>query len=119
MTTLATVEDYAEQARVLLQDESVPYRYADSVLLQAINLGILEMRRVRPDIFMANFTVIPSYSAVDDTAVEIDLQYRPALLYFIVGYTEISNSEEGQDARGAALMDRFMGQLTSLGGRLG
>lgn len=119
MATLATVSDYVTNARVLLQDTIVVYRYSDATILQALNLGILEMRRVRPDLFMSNFASIPSYSAVDSTAVNIDLQYRPALLYFIVGYIEITNSEEGQDARGAALMDRFMGQLTSLGTKLG
>jgi len=119
MATLDTVQKFVDQARVLLQDQTVPYRYSDASLLQAINLGILEIRRVRPDVFLADFTAIPSYTAVDSTAIALDIQYRPALLYFLVGYTEVTNVEEGQDARGSALMDRFMGQLVSVGGRSG
>lgn len=114
MAALATVQDYVTSARVLLQDTVAPYRFSDAQLLVALNLAILEARRIRPDLFLSSFDAIPSYSAVDTTAVAVDLQYRPAVLYFIVGYTEFTNAEETSDQRGSALIDRFTSQLVGV-----
>ena len=48
-TTLDTVQDYITDARVLLQDLISPYRYDDPSLLTALNVALLEARRLRAD----------------------------------------------------------------------
>ena len=57
---LDTVQDYIDRARVLLLDEVEDYRYSTESLVDALNEGILEMRRLRPDLFLDYFrTAIP------------------------------------------------------------
>jgi hypothetical protein len=53
-TTLETVADYVDDARVLLLDQVQPYRYDDTSLLTALNVALLEGRRLRADLFVFN-----------------------------------------------------------------
>ncbi len=46
---LQTVESYIGDARTLLLDQIPPFRYSDTSLLIALNLALLEGRRLRPD----------------------------------------------------------------------
>lgn len=111
MATLATVQDYVTEARVLLLDEVAPYRYTDPTLLMALNLAMMDIRRVRPDILIAQ-TTTPNFSAVDTTTVSLDEMYRIAVLYFIVGFSQIKDDEETSDARAGAFLQRFSQILT-------
>ena len=78
---LETVQKYITTARVMLQDEVEPYRYEDAELLVALNLAIMEARRIRPDLFLETFSDLPGdFTTVDTTAVSIDEQYRSAFL---------------------------------------
>jgi hypothetical protein len=108
---LDTVQDYVSQARVLLQDTVQPYRYPDPDLLTALNIGQLEARRERPDLYLT-VTSVPAYTAVDSTAVTMDQQYRLPFLYFVVGFAQLRDQEEGQDARAAVFLSKFVSQLT-------
>lgn len=112
--TLQTVADYVAEARVLLQDQVVDYRYADAEILSALNMAFLEARRLRPDMFMLTPTVIPSYSTVNATVVAIDPQYAMSLLYYIVGMMNLRDQEDSQDQRASALMAKFVAQLLSI-----
>ena len=55
MPALETVGQYLEEARRLLQDEIAPYRYPDDDLIDALNIGLLEARRLRADLFLPLF----------------------------------------------------------------
>lgn len=113
---LATVADYLSSARRLLQDENTPYRYSDVNIVVALNLGISEARRARPDMFQDYFfTSLPEYSSASpSTAVAIPAEYRVAFLYYIVGHTQLADQEDTTDARTSMLLNKFIAQLTSM-----
>lgn len=104
-TTLDTVEDYIDDARVLLLDMVAPYRYDDPSLLVALNVTLLEARRLRPDLFMCFAGMrVPAYSVNDNTAVPIEEQFRLAILHGMVGHALERDQEDVQDARSAAFL---------------
>lgn len=116
MAALETVADYLAQARSLLQDMVLPYRYPDSDIVGFLNLGLLEIRKLRPDLMLATPTNIPSYSASSpSTVVAIDPQYRVALLYYTIGQAQLRDSEDVSDSRALALLSNFTAQLLSNG----
>lgn len=123
--TLSTVADFVTQARTSLQDLVSPYRYPDDDLVTAINMAFYEVSRLRPDILMdAAYTSavstrgalgapsVPAYTAADQTPiVPIPNAYRMALIYFMVGYAQLRDAEEVQDARASQFMNKFTSQL--------
>lgn len=116
MAALDTVQNYLDEARVLLQDTvSGAYRYSDAELVVALNIGITEAARVRPDLFFkALRTSLPSYSAGSlGTSVVFDTRHRSALLYYIVGRAQLRDQEEPNDQRATALLGKFVAQLTT------
>lgn len=116
MASLLTVQDYLTQARVLLLDQIEPYRYPDVDLVEALNMAIMEARRLRPDLFTSFFrSDLPDYAATDVTEeVPVDPMYRKSFLYYIVGHAQLRDEENTQDSRAAAMLNKFVMQLTSL-----
>jgi hypothetical protein len=108
---LSTVAQLVALARTLTQDTVAPYRYADPDFVTALNAGLLESRRLRPDFYAGSS--VPSYSTVDTTAVTIDEQYRLAFVYYMCGMAQLRDEEETQDTRAAAFMALFERSLTS------
>jgi hypothetical protein len=114
---LATVQNYVDRARVLLQDQGTTERYPDADIVDALNSGISEAARVRPDLFLTYLRTrtIPSYSVGSlATAVDIDPIWRSTFLNYIVGYIQIRDDEDTQDARAAAFLNTFVAQLTMM-----
>lgn len=114
---LDTVADYIAHARVLLQDTVSDYRYSDAELVDNLNMGLLEMRRLRPDLMIASFgTTIPLYSELSTgTAVACDPQYRPALLYYICGQAQLRDDEATTDSRATVFLNKFTAQMLTIG----
>ena len=111
---LDTVQDYIDRARVLLLDASVPYRYTDDELRENLNLGIMEIRRLRPDVLMGFFGLtLPEFTTLSDS-VPVDPQYRMALLYYVLGQAQLRDEENTQDSRAVAFLNKFVAQLTTL-----
>jgi len=113
---LETVGDYITSARTLLQDEVEDYRYSTASLIVALNIGLQELRRVRPDLFRAYAgTTLPSFTTGDlATTVPVNEIYRPALLYYVCGYTQLRDDESIQDGRAAAFLGKFNALLTNI-----
>lgn len=114
---LNTVQNYVDQARVLLQDKVVPYRYDDTTLVNALNDAVAEMARLRPDLVfkLMRSMNFPLYSSgAMSTAVTIDYRYRPTVLNYIVGFAQLADMEDTTDARSAAFMQAFTARLLSL-----
>jgi hypothetical protein len=114
MPALDTVGQYITEARRLLQDQNVPYRYPDIDLVDAINLGLQEARRLRADLFIPQDFEVPwiDPSTFSTSAqVPLDVMYRPALVYYIVGRAQIRDDEATTDARSSAFMQKFISQL--------
>lgn len=116
MAALVYVQDYLDQARVLLQDTEEPYRYSDQELVDALNMAIMDTRRLRPDLMKAYFnatTGVPSHTttSMSSTAVDIDQMYRVAFVYYICGNASMRDDENNEDQRSAAFMARYSAQL--------
>lgn len=113
MAQLSTVGDYIDESRRLLQDEQTPYRYPDKDIVEALNIGLMEVRRLRADLFLPSFTVpAPSSTTIDTAAtIALDMMYRSALVYYIVGRMQLRDDEQGSDQRAGALLQKFVQQL--------
>jgi hypothetical protein len=115
-SALETVGAYVLEARHLLQDEVVPYRYPDQDLVDALNIGLAEARRLRPDLFLPGM-VVPFYTTLTaDTAkiVPVELSFRSAFVYYLVGRMQLRDDESTTDARAASLLNKFAGQLLTV-----
>ena len=101
-TTLETVNDYINDARVLLQDLVSPYRYDDPSLLEALSIMMQQGRLLRADLFVFNDKrggVPPSFPTNDSTIVPIEPAFRLAFLYGMVGHAISRDQDDVQDER--------------------
>jgi hypothetical protein len=110
MAALETGQDYATEARRLLQDRVVPYRYPDDHFLSALNIGLLEARRMRPDLFIGRAQNVPDYTALAQI-VDFSPQYRSALAYYIAGRVLLADTEATDEARASAFLQKFIATL--------
>lgn len=107
---LDTVQDFVDRARVLLQDTIEPYRYSDGELVGALNAGLLESRRLRPDFYL--YKTIPSYNTSGlSESVDIDDQYKIAFTYYMVGHAHLRDEEDTTDQRATIYLNKFLSQL--------
>jgi hypothetical protein len=113
---LDTVQDYIDRARVLLLDQVPPYRYSEVDLVENLNMGVLEARRLRPDLLKSYFrSSLPDFSTSSmAAAVNIDPQYRVAFVYYICGMSQLRDDENVQDSRAVTFLNKFTAQLLSI-----
>jgi hypothetical protein len=111
MAALDTVGKIIGYARTLLQDTYEPaYRYPTADLIDALNAGLLDARRLRPDLFLYTPTNVPFYTTPDEV-IDLDQQYRLALVYFILGTAQFRDEEDVTDARAGLFMLKFTSML--------
>lgn len=114
---LDTVSQVVKEARRLLQDEIVPYRYTDSDLVDALNTAILDARRLRPDLFLPKFD-LPYYDASGTINLSakfpIEPHFRQAFIFYIVGRMEMRDDEQTQDGRAVAMITTWRQMLVQL-----
>src|SRR5262245_54429235 len=116
-SALETVGQYIEEARRLLQDEVTPYRYPQNDLIDALNIGLLEARRLRPDLFLPVFTIAwfdPSGTPDLTKTVPMDPMYRQTLIYYMVGRAQLRDDEPTTDQRSGAFLQKFTSQMMSV-----
>src|SRR5687767_4210388 len=114
---LETVAQYVSEARILLQDQVVPYRYADIEIVSALNIGMLEAKKLRADLFLPVFDIpyIDTAGTIDTAAkVPMDPMYRSALVYYIVGRMQLRDDEPTTDQRAGAFLQKFVQQLMTV-----
>lgn len=112
---LATLQEFLTECRVLLQDQVAPYRYPDIDLVQALNIALLEARRLRPEFFMDISFVPQGYTASTPSAlVDIEPMYKPSFIYYMVGRAQLRDDESTQDARATVLINKFTSQLLDI-----
>lgn len=108
--TLNSVANYIADVRTLLQDMVPPYRYDDPSLLVALNLTLLEAKRLRSDLFVFNLAVrgqVQAFKTVDDTYVEMEPEFRLAILHGICGHALERDQEDYEDQRASAFLGMF------------
>ena len=115
MPALETVQDYITESRRLLQDrDAAAYRYSDEDLVEGLNICLMEARRLRPELFLPKFNV-PMFTVADlTTSVPMDMMYRNAVAYYMVGRMQLRDDEPTQDQRAASLLQAFVAKLMSL-----
>lgn len=123
MAYLQTIGDLIAEVRLLLQDQGLggtPTRWSDTNIVQALNMGLAESFRVRPDFWRGvltdypSDTTIPQFDATQLTsAVPFPFAYVPALIDYITGMTQMADLEGTQDARAAGLLKMFTDKLLS------
>jgi hypothetical protein len=108
--TYNSVADYVADARVILQDLVPDYRYDDPSMLMALNAALIEARRIKPELFVYNLDTggqVQSFEAIDDTYVEIETQFRLAIVHGIVAHALERDQEDYQDQRATAFLALF------------
>lgn len=113
---LDTVAAYITEARALLLDEAVPYRYSDASIVSALNMGIEESFRLRPDLWLSFFELpLPSYTtATPADVVVIPKGFKSAFLFYIVGLMQLRDAEDVSDARAGSLLSAFANKLLTV-----
>lgn len=116
-SALKTITDYIDDGRVLLQDEVAPYRYDDDSLLVAMNVALLEGRRLRPDlfIFQKNGSYVQSFQDNDGTELVMEEQFRLAFLHGMCAHALERDMEDIQDNRAASFAKTFQSILIGAG----
>jgi hypothetical protein len=110
---LDTVAMFITEARALLLDEAVPYRYSDASLISALNMGIEESYRLRPDMWLSFFELpLPQYLATSPTdAVVIPKGFKSAFLFYMVGLMQLRDDEGASDSRAGSMLQAFASKL--------
>lgn len=111
-----TVGDVIRQVRTLLQDEDAEgYRYSDVSLIDALNSGLLETKRLRPDLYRHRRLEPPQYTLAQmGQFIDYEPMYLPALINYTVGMAQLRDAEEETDGRAATLINTFITKLVSV-----
>jgi hypothetical protein len=106
------------QVRTIIQDEDGE-RYTNQQLIDALNMAIAEMKRIRPDITSLHGTVTGYPFSVGDAndrvLLPVDDEYLAPVVGFISGWVELSDDEFTVDSRASQLLQRFQTQLVAGG----
>jgi hypothetical protein len=116
---LQQVGDVIGQVRILLQDTdntaSSGYRYSSDSIVVALNQGMLDMFRIRPDLFLENGFVVPKFDVGTLGAlIGVEEQYIPPLVYYVTGLVQARDDEQNQDSRAMAFMKTFSAALLTV-----
>jgi len=130
-----TVGDYLKDVRTLLQDRIQPYRYSTPSLVHGLNLTLLEVRRLRPDLMVDYLDTVPQYDWEDAAStlnpgtdannddddnptwfntVPLEQQFRKAIVHGIAGYAMQRDQEDIEDERSTADVMTFENMLTEV-----
>lgn len=102
---LMSVEAVITGTRVLLLDRVKPYRYSDTSLVAALNLALLEGRRLRPDLFINRYGIeVPQFEQVSGEPIGVEPQFRLAFEYGTAGHALLRDQEDVQDARASTFL---------------
>ena len=114
-STLDTITDYINDCRTLLLDSTLPFRYSDDSLVTAMNVTLLEARRIRADLFVYNKLVtgqkVPYFIGNDGTKLVMEEQFRLAILHGMMAHALMRDQEDIQDERAGAYMKMFNDML--------
>lgn len=109
---LDATADYIRLARINLNDGLAPYRYADTTMLDGLQQGVDDMRRLRPDLFIDDPDGLLTVIGGGIDLQVIDRQYRSALLDYLVAYCELTDDEAANASRSTAFRNLFAAKLT-------
>lgn len=112
---LVSVQDYITDARTILLDTVNPPRYSDDDMLVALNVTMLEARRLRPDLFVyKHYNRVPMFAAVSGETVPIEPQFRLPVVYGIVAHAMLRDEEDVPIERANSFLQKFQSMLTGI-----
>lgn len=133
-TGAKSIDDVLVEARFLLNDAGaagMPTRFANADMIRHLNTALRELYTLRPDAYVGllltggntpgvlNNTIVPLYSTADlgqtpPTPFPVDDRlFFSAVVYYVVGRTELSDDEFTDDNRAMTMLQGFR---TMLGG---
>lgn len=126
-TLAKTIDDAITEARNMISDARVPYRYSDATMITHLNTALAEVYRYRPDAYIGNFVTaslganaVTSYVAGDlglGTLFPLDNRlFFNAVVFFIAGRAETADDEFTDNSRAPQLLNSFRAMLIGEGG---
>ena len=108
-----TLGDVVARVRDIVQDSVEPKRYADAFLLRHMDSALLEVRRIRPDLFNDDITSDPANLTAQSLSAGFPLpeHYLPPVVAYVAGMCDLIEEEYASEGRAAALLSRFHAQL--------
>lgn len=104
-----TMQSVIDFARMTLNDDE-KVRDTDADLLVYANIALDEAYRLRPDLFLGQYTATAltegNQRALGD-AFPIDARFRSAVADYIIGRAEIADDEHANSGRAGALLAKF------------
>lgn len=110
---MALISDIIGKARVLLQDQTAPYRYSDAELLEGANDALKMFRKMRPDSFYGKYKAAITSYALTDT-FPIGAEYEQAVRNYVVAHGQLRDSEDASNSKAALFMGLFEKGLIAL-----
>lgn len=103
----ATVADVVSQVRVLVLDtDAAGFRYSNASIYQALNEGLLETQRMRPDFFRG--APVPQYATSDQNdPINYPQEFIPALIDYTCGRVQLRDDEASTDQRSGVFITSF------------
>lgn len=92
--------------RDMLQDADKD-RYTDERLIQALNLGVLQVRRKRPDYFIGTYHVATELYVTMTEQVSLPDDVLLAVIDYAIGWVEMAEDEYSTDGRAVAMLKQF------------
>jgi hypothetical protein len=110
MAAFDTPGKVVTMAKTLAQDDD-GVRYSETKYYEALNAGLAEAFRLRPDFFRGD-AAPPFYLPADASGVlNWPPEYGFALVVFMTGYVEMIDSEGNEDARAVTFQNAFINKL--------
>ena len=112
---LCTVQELVTDVRRLILDKIAPFRYDDDSIITALNIALLEARRLRPDLFVCRYgNHVPQFEAVSGDIIPVESQFRLAFEYGVCAHVLLRDEEDVQDQRANTFLERFHDMLVGV-----
>lgn len=102
-----TMQSVLDQARITLNDADKD-RHSDADLLKFANRALDEAYRLRPDLFIGQFSSLTEgHQLAVGADFPIDGRFRSPVVDLVIGWAEMTDDEHSVSGRAAALLTKF------------
>lgn len=122
-----SIDDCILEARLMVNDASLPYRNTNDTLIEYLNTALLAVYQMRPDAYIGDFSTGIVATTVVNMFEDTDLGLDPATLFpldprmfygpvinYIAGRIELADDEFVDQTRSAQLLASFKQQLQGM-----